>query len=399
VGISQLNDNSENVSETQEGPQQPGEFSEPDNSGQLSKQCSKPLLSICVPTYNRSKFLRVMLQALLPQVAECGDQVEVWVLDNASPDDTQVVIEESRSFGAFQSVRNDENIGPLRNILKGTCELATGSFVWVLGDHNLMMPGALRRVLRVLSEHTRIKVFYSNFRVTKYPDNWPESAIGGYDGPYHYSGNSDLSDRRVTHLNELFQAESYLGTQAYVHIVETRIWKDYWSTRNVAESYIDGITSYPHTYMLTDVHFSTPAYYMGTTQITIFNGAQSWGDFQTQRKVFLVGLPDLIGLFRERGMNPERIAAARQCCQQSVYLGFVDAFRNAKGSALLILLQSILMVRFRTFFLCRPIVKAFGDAKCAPCPQAVHTVADGIRRCRNYLTRDCRPARWLRGRS
>ena len=136
----------------------------------------KPLLSICIPTYNRSKFLRVMLQALLPQVAEFVEQVEVWVIDNASPDETPAVVEESRALGPFQCFRNESNIGALLNVLKGPCELATGEFVWVLGDHNLMMPGALSRILEELRSHPQFKLFYANFNCARYPEPWPALA-------------------------------------------------------------------------------------------------------------------------------------------------------------------------------------------------------------------------------
>ena len=359
----------------------------------------KPLLSICIPTYNRSSFLRVMLQALLPQVAECGDQVEVWVLDNASLDDTQAVIEESRKLGPFQSCRNESNIGPLQNVVKGPCELATGEFVWILGDHNLMRPGALQRVLGILSDNPNVSLFYSNFRVTKYPDNWPLSAIGGHEGPYHYPGNANAENQLLPEWHQLLTAANYFGTQVYVHIVKTSLWLQYWCEDPPAASwYFDGRSTYPHTYMIATRHFKSPVFYMGTEQITIFNGAQSWGDFPTQRKVYFYGLTDLIELFSHLGMNASRTADARRCCQMCVHLGFLEAFRSSGGRTALILFQSLKMAGVRKLYLWPPILKAWMSTRCEAPLQCWGTITQRVRRCMAYCTRDCRPARWLRGR-
>ncbi|MFN9035955.1 MAG: glycosyltransferase, partial [Planctomyces sp.] len=88
-----------------------------------------------------------MLQALLPQVSQFPGQVEVWVLDNASTDKTDQVLAESVVLGPFRVHRQHQNIGPTRNIVCGPATLANGEYVWVLGDHNLLRPGALSRLL------------------------------------------------------------------------------------------------------------------------------------------------------------------------------------------------------------------------------------------------------------
>ena len=47
-------------------------------------------LSICIATYNRGAFIGETLDCLLPQLSE---EVELLVLDGASPDQTQSVVE------------------------------------------------------------------------------------------------------------------------------------------------------------------------------------------------------------------------------------------------------------------------------------------------------------------
>ena len=72
----------------------------------------RPLLTICIPTYNRADFLKVMLEALLPQVAKVDTDVEVWVLDNASEDNTEAIVESSRHLGPFKLPSEQAKSGP-----------------------------------------------------------------------------------------------------------------------------------------------------------------------------------------------------------------------------------------------------------------------------------------------
>src|SRR6185295_11152669 len=112
-----------------------------------------PFLSICIPTFNRADRLRVSLQAVVPQVAEHLDEVELWISDNASQDETPVVVEEAKALGDFNYSRNQSNIGLVSNVIKATTELARGEFVWVLGDDDLLRPDAVTRVLEALKRN------------------------------------------------------------------------------------------------------------------------------------------------------------------------------------------------------------------------------------------------------
>ena len=76
-------------------------------------------------------------------------------------------------------------------------KLAAGTFTWVLGDHNLLRGGALKRVLAVLRENLELSVFYANFRCATYPKHWPDNALGGFDGAIDYFGNSVTQNHQV----------------------------------------------------------------------------------------------------------------------------------------------------------------------------------------------------------
>ena len=111
---------------------------------------ARPLLTIAVPTYNRSANLALLLSNLAPQIAEFP-QVELLISDNASPDDTESVV---RSFIAAglrcRYLRNQKNLNTDPNFLQ-CYQQARGTYLWIIGDDDVLFPGALAAILPYLS--------------------------------------------------------------------------------------------------------------------------------------------------------------------------------------------------------------------------------------------------------
>ena len=259
-----------------------------------------PSLSICLATYNASHLLRVTLGAALPQVAATEGRVELLVVDDASTDDTSEVVEEARKHGPLRYIRNKKNLGVNGNLVHGPTRHAKGEYIWVWNQHCLLFPGALNRLLNVLGQNQELDVFYANFRCARYPDDWPEKAVGGYNGPFHYLSNLDTESRQITAWWNMLDARTYLCTQSYAHIVKREIWNCYWDSRLVGESFRDALSTYPHTCMLVETVLKKPSYYIGYPLITIYNGAQSWKSKRAY--VHLRGTPDLFAYFRRANL-------------------------------------------------------------------------------------------------
>ena len=110
----------------------------------------RPLLTIAVPTYSRAANLRILLEALLPQV-NALPQVELLISDNCSPDETPAVVQEFQQAGLrCRYHRHQENIGPDANFL--SCyEKAAGKYVWIFGDDDVLFPGSLDRLVHLIA--------------------------------------------------------------------------------------------------------------------------------------------------------------------------------------------------------------------------------------------------------
>lgn len=108
---------------------------------------TRPLLSICIPTYNRCQLLDELLDMILPQAERFLD-VEVCVSDNHSSDDTTAHLQ-ARQSSILRYWTNEINIGGDRNFLKCIAE-ARGEYVWLVGDDDIIPAGAIASVLQVI---------------------------------------------------------------------------------------------------------------------------------------------------------------------------------------------------------------------------------------------------------
>lgn len=115
---------------------------------------NKPLLSICIPSYKREKYLKECLESIINQSGFNENDIEVVISDNASPDNTmQLVQEYQKRYKNIVYHRNEKNIGANSNILK-IPEYANGEYIWLLSDDDMMSYIALETILPILKKDT-----------------------------------------------------------------------------------------------------------------------------------------------------------------------------------------------------------------------------------------------------
>lgn len=118
-----------------------------------------PLLSICIPTYNRAPFISELLLSIENNFL---DNVEVVVSDNASDDETPSIVESFIDRGMpLKYFRNDTNIGADRNF-DSCVRNASGQFCWFIGSDDVMVDGSLGIILKKISENQDVDVFLVN---------------------------------------------------------------------------------------------------------------------------------------------------------------------------------------------------------------------------------------------
>ena len=118
----------------------------------------QPLLTIAIPTHNREAFLRQLLGCLRNEIVGLPE-VRLLVSDNASTDGTEYAIQEELRRGtALDYIKNTHNVGPDGNFLQ-CYERATGKYVWIFSDDDLLRPGTVSTILNHLKREEYDLVF------------------------------------------------------------------------------------------------------------------------------------------------------------------------------------------------------------------------------------------------
>jgi abequosyltransferase len=137
----------------------------------------KPLLSICIPTFNRAKFLQACLESITKQFSnqEIKNQVDIFILDNQSADNTTEIVKPfTDAYDNLKYIRDSEPRKIIPGIIK-VASLADGEYIWVFSDDDLQSPDSLTMVLNFIKQNHSDLIFcnlagFSDTSSTKYPN-------------------------------------------------------------------------------------------------------------------------------------------------------------------------------------------------------------------------------------
>lgn len=156
---------------------------------------NQPLLSICIPTYNRASYLRECLDSIIPQIEKnsLDEKVEIVIADNASSDDTENIVATYISlFPGLTYFKNETNLGFDRSFVR-LISKSTGRYCLCLGDDDALFEDSLVYLVDVLEKNQKVGLVWMN--------NW------GY-------GN-DLKSPIVAHPNLSLEGDTTYTTLAH----------------------------------------------------------------------------------------------------------------------------------------------------------------------------------------
>ena len=105
------------------------------------------LLCIIVPTYNRAPHLGRLLAGLKREVQGVAANIQFVIGDNASEDGTEALTAEfAASVPNVTVIRHPTNVGPDENFCS-CIERSRATYFWIIGDDDLVRPGALQAVV------------------------------------------------------------------------------------------------------------------------------------------------------------------------------------------------------------------------------------------------------------
>lgn len=212
------------------------------------KTMKNPLLSICIPTYNRCNELNNLLLSICSQIQEeFRELIEITVSDNASTDATQDMVTEFISIHSDKKIiydRNTENLGADRNYLKAV-SLAHGKYAWIMGSDDELKPNALTKIMDQLKSKDTIyisgrDIYYRSF-------NGKKSRTQFFYKPYYVEKNWKFEFRNIRDWDIYFNSCVALGA-VFSYLSAIIFDKDEWDKVVVDDSYVG--TAYIHVYVL-----------------------------------------------------------------------------------------------------------------------------------------------------
>ena len=128
---------------------------------------NNPLVSVIIPTYNRKDMLKIAIDSVLKQDYK---NIELIVSDNASTDDTNILMEEYLSkYHNINYVRREKNLGPFLNG-REAYKVALGKYLIFLCDDDYFISSTFfTNAVKAMEENENIvlvrgivQTYYSN---------------------------------------------------------------------------------------------------------------------------------------------------------------------------------------------------------------------------------------------
>jgi glycosyltransferase involved in cell wall biosynthesis len=119
---------------------------------QINNMKKTPILSICIPTFQREKVLEKTLQSIIDSEKLAHEKIEICISDNASKDGTFKMLKDYAKKYSFIHIRkNNKNLGFDSN-LAASLKMAHGKYCWANGDDDPVSPSGIKKFVILLEE-------------------------------------------------------------------------------------------------------------------------------------------------------------------------------------------------------------------------------------------------------
>ena len=121
---------------------------------------NSPVVSFCIPTYRRSRYLASLLESLVQQLRGFPYAYEIVIADNASPDRTGEVVSEFAGQLPIRYLRHDSNIGGYPN-WQFVMSRGLGRYLVYLSDDDSILGDPLTRLIAKMEADPALAVVYA----------------------------------------------------------------------------------------------------------------------------------------------------------------------------------------------------------------------------------------------
>ncbi|MGB0743272.1 MAG: glycosyltransferase family 2 protein [Opitutales bacterium] len=238
------------------------------------------LLSICIPTYNRAELLRDLLHGLEKECAAYPDAIEIIVRDNCSPDNTEEIVASYQKTLRLVYIQNKTNVGIAANIYD-VPDMASGRFCWILGDDDLVVPGAIPSLLNTINSNPDYVAYIVGYSYE--PDDRRDELVRSSE-PLTFTKpifGDRIESQHLDRWEETFLLTETPGlhTSIVSCIFDLSHWQRAKKELNLNLS-VEPLTTlkstFPHTYLWSYILSGKQCYFIPQPSIYFCLGAQEW---------------------------------------------------------------------------------------------------------------------------
>jgi len=249
----------------------------------------RPMLSICIPTYNRADKLEICLNSIFNQIGN-DENIEILVVNNASTDKTEDVIQKYVNiYSNLRYIKNKINIGADRNIYKAS-EQAIGKYIFLHGDDDIFLDNTIYVILDIIKNNSTCGIFFVNVL----NDN---KRVDISNGMGNYLRETSIYSTFISSL--IFNRDEYLK-------IEDR---DLFVEKNFNQVYLQySILKNNSQYCVIN---NSIFYYLGSLNMPL---EVSWA------KIFIKNYIDVINYFKDNDLTSEEISIDKKRILEEVIL-------------------------------------------------------------------------------
>ncbi len=168
----------------------------------MNLNMNKPLISICIPSYNRPAELLRLLRTV---DSVSRERLEIVICEDKSPkrDEVSRAVDEFKKTGKYSVhyIENAENLGYDKN-LRELIKHASGEWVVFMGDDDEFVPGALDKLIKFLEENP-VLGYVLKSHYTIYP--------GGKKEPFRYFPETRFFEAGPEAYKTLFRKSVFIS--------------------------------------------------------------------------------------------------------------------------------------------------------------------------------------------
>lgn len=132
---------------------------------------NKPIISICIPTRNREKYLKECLDSIINQEGFNQKDIEIVISDNASTDKTTELVKwYQKKYINIRYYKNEENIGSENNLIKSTT-YAEWDYIWFFSDDDIMSYNSMKIIKENIKKNDSDFIFCNFDQFSNNPYN------------------------------------------------------------------------------------------------------------------------------------------------------------------------------------------------------------------------------------